>query len=1367
MFVNTNTFFAKQMNKKYDGIALVAVLAVLTVLALLAALFAVNLRIEQKMAHTNLIALQNNLLVISASEHAEALLEADKNVFDSKEDIWYLSNDQQIFYVKDETGMIIGRYKLSINDESGKINVNTANLRLNKKSIPAFSKHTGPSKVALNSVNNGGTLLSSSAAKKMVLWRYGKNHCPGRANFDDNGNAAFLSQDGVDNDGDGLIDEIDEGIDEPEECTHPIAYGDDRYFSSIDELAGVISLTQPAMQFLKKNATGFSIEGEPVSNKPVNVSASSPRKLLRAFKDAKLHTEYKVSKLRNLACNISDYADENNVLATLGNAYGVEAVCFNEILANDGSVIAPVQAYDKNIKLGEKRVPRAGAAFTPLYSSYNVSKNPDNPSLVMYNRNRRDSKSWYVCNKPRFLTSLAGTTARIRLDESEFNANGLATSSERKKMLSDYKKVSGGRWPVNLYKGGYIEFPYDNEDFLTDEINFPGVDRKHMYVGAALFKIVRSGPKVGEFTIETKGYDALPDGNSRSRVFDPKHYKKNAFARPLANFTNAHCNLTGWQYFDISGDWTSWENISEQWIFPAELPEIFELNPNTYYKVSIHSRSDNFDDPIWGDERNFVEYYVESKNLDTDGDYNTSSSAEMWRRRFPYMEGMPQRTSGKATMPIVLTSSDECTARAGMQRISRLYSVMFTRPEVIELKNVSKKPISLRNWTLVSNSGSLNIDISKFTQSLQYYGTTKGNISDNPVIGPGGYFYIVNDEAIFDYEFGSSKNGKWGTVSTEQTPVFPIDKKTLWGIHYKIQKVDAEGSWNNAQSSIQVANENWQPDQLKGEFIEIVKKDTPPFPDDLHNADGIRLMITRNTKNKIYFEGVYLPVPDAANYGAGEGGEYVTTKDEFYICGLPRKGGFVSLTLKNEYNQICSRTAKYGDVTGNSPGRKNEGWSTEKVDPTHYTWLPNKNPTFSGIKIHCRNKAAPRTGVPDTIIKNRNFVSKAELLNVKKSQDWENIGDAKGIYESRNLMKKLAPTITTDSYILCADARNSHKQGWKLAGGSVVFTKRGILKAKNTNWKNGTWIGHSLKFITGKLAGESFPIADNSKNTVSVFLPGVHKNVRFSPSEGDQFALGPAYSSPLYYTENDGEPGVWEWQLNNINPNGKYELSLRGLNDSISTTEFLEENHNAKLDVELWDFDEKSFVKLRERSQYNKNDLLYVGNISKPFISNDGKIRIQITPHNLQNQDCSGKAWFNFAVLSPKRVCGRININTATEKVLLALDGITKPLAKNIAEGIGFSGKCNLKPYSSVGDLLNIKGMTPETFYLLCPQTTVRSAAFSAEITAETLKNTENKNIHNLDNNNVEGKTTATYYFEREKNDDGTRWNIKLIHKTK
>jgi len=1364
------------------GIALVAVLAVLTVLALLAALFAVNMRMEQRMSRSTLDAAQRQLLLLSASEHARCLLAFDGNDYDSYDDTWGAAPVAGAANAPDDadargsaqggnwhrvragTGELVGRYQLAVHDESGKVNVNAANLRTRKdESLPAWQKAVGTSRIALNSDKGDGTALSLGAAKKLLRWRYGKNRRPGRARFDDNDNAMLFAQDGIDNDADGIVDEVDEGIDEPGEYTHSSSRGDDQAFDSIDEVSGVLGLSPRARRGLMSRVTVHSLEAESRAYKPRNVNSSTPRAMFRSFKDAKLHTQYEESDLRALACNIVDYADENHALGTLGNTYGVEAVCFNEILANDGTVIAPVQAYDDNIELGEKRVPRAGAPFSPLRSSYNMSKDRENPSIVMYNRNRVAAREWFVFDKARFLSSLEGATARIRLDERDLNIRlaGEDSPAARRRMLDAYNRASGGTWPVDLFRNGYIDFPYDDEDFLDDETHFPGVERKHMYVGAARFKIVRSGPRPGEFEIETKGYDTLPVGNCRSYEFDPDHYKKAAYTRHLHSFTNAHCHLISWQYFDISGDWTPRANISEQWIFPGELPDIFHLEPNTHYTVSIHSRSDNFDDPIWGDERDFVEYFVESDKLDTDGNCRARSSAEMWRRRFPYMEGVPQRTTGKGSMPIVLTSSDLCTAADSRQRISRLYSVMFTRPEVIELKNASDLPVSIRNWTLVANSGSLNVDISRITEAMQYGATARGNVCENPSIDAGGYFYIVNDATLFDYEFGSSKNGKWGTVSSEKTPVFAIDKKTLWGIHYHIKKVDAEGKWYNARSSIQVANESWAPDMLKGEFIEIVKKDTLPFRDNLHNADGIRLMITRNTRNRLFFEGVYLPVPDSANYGAGEGGEYVTTKDEFYICGLPKRGGFVSLTLKNEYDQVCARTAEYGDVTGGRGGRRNEGWSSEKVDPSHYTWKSNRTPTFGGTPRKCHNRAAPRTGVPSVVVRNRPFVSKAELMLVRKPQDWENIGDAKSVYESRNLLRSLTRATTTDGIALYANARNSHKQGWQLAGGAVASAKRGMLSAKDARWRNSTWKGHTLRFASGPMAGEAFPVADNSRKSVSVFLPGTPRGAAFRPRAGDEFVLGPGYVSPLYYTENEGEPGVWEWQVPGIDPGKTYRLSIHGLSDSIKTTEFLEENHNAGFEVKLWNFETGCFERVASRVQYNKGDQAAIAGISAPYISADSKIRMQLTPHNLQHQDSSGKAWFNYAYISPRRVQGRINVNTATKEVLSALHGVSKTLAANIANGTDRAGKRSLKPYRTVGDLLNVKGMTADAYYLICPQVTVRSASFSGEITAEVIKDTGADGTFDADaGDEVSSSESVICYFDREKNEEGPEWKV-------
>ncbi len=50
------------------------------------------------------------------------------------------------------------------------------------------------------------------------------------------------------------------------------------------------------------------------------------------------------------------------------------------------------------------------------------------------------------------------------------------------------------------------------------------------------------------------------------------------------------------------------------------------------------------------------------------------------------------------------------------------------------------------------------------------------------------------------------------------------------------------------------------------------------------------------------------------------------------------------------------------------------------------------------------------------------------------------------------------------------------------------------------------------------------------------------------------------------FWRKNGDEGIWEWKNKRLSRND-YGLYLHGLNDSIDTTEFLEENHNAQLDV--------------------------------------------------------------------------------------------------------------------------------------------------------------------------------------------------------
>ena len=69
------------------------------------------------------------------------------------------------------------------------------------------------------------------------------------------------------------------------------------------------------------------------------------------------------------------------------------------------------------------------------------------------------------------------------------------------------------------------------------------------------------------------------------------------------------------------------------------------------------------------------------------------------------------------------------------------------------------------------------------------------------------------------------------------------------------------------------------------------------------------------------------------------------------VLGLPHSGGIVSLTLKNEYDQVCARTVDYGEVEVTDLDV-----STEKIDPTKTTWVKRQKPSIGGTENKAENR---------------------------------------------------------------------------------------------------------------------------------------------------------------------------------------------------------------------------------------------------------------------------------------------------------------------------------------------------------------------------------------------------------------------------
>ena len=261
--------------------------------------------------------------------------------------------------------------------------------------------------------------------------------------------------------------------------------------------------------------------------------------------------------------------------------------------------------------------------------------------------------------------------------------------------------------------------------------------------------------------------------------------------------------------------------------------------------------------------------------------------------------------------------------------------------------------------------------------------------------------------------------------------------------------------------------------------------------------------------------------------------------------------------------------------------------------------------------------------------------------------------------------------------------------------------------------------------------------------------------------KGDSFNVGPGYGSAMFYTRQPQDKGEWEWKDKDL-VKQPYGLYIFGLNDSIKTTEFLEENHNATLKVEVYNFEKNEYEEFPKTSngerdnndpyqiavprhlQYNKSDGFFCGMIGPEHISSKSGIRIRLTPSGLHDSECSGFAWFDYAYLTPCSTQGQININTANPRVLASLPGINNKLAADIYRGVSQSGKADLKPYKNITDILSVRGMNVERYAKICSLITTRSDQFRVRILAQSLNDID----HDGEFNEAKGDYITSYTID-------------------
>ena len=181
----------------------------------------------------------------------------------------------------------IGRYALSIQDESGKADLNAG--------------QADPSPLTLGAVNltvlleQAGIVSAHAVAQAIERYRDGEDQRPGVG--------------GVDDDADGAIDEADE--------YQPMALrGDDRRLDSLEDLAAIADLNAQDIRRLSRLATVYSwdLNVGVTGTARVNVNTATAEELLSVLFDAGVRDPWQA------AVNIADYVDPDVEMSRLAKS---------------------------------------------------------------------------------------------------------------------------------------------------------------------------------------------------------------------------------------------------------------------------------------------------------------------------------------------------------------------------------------------------------------------------------------------------------------------------------------------------------------------------------------------------------------------------------------------------------------------------------------------------------------------------------------------------------------------------------------------------------------------------------------------------------------------------------------------------------------------------------------------------------------------------------------------------------------------------------------------------------------------------------------------------------------------------------------
>lgn len=379
-----------------SGSALVLAIGVLALLAILAIAFVTLMRIEERIGRGSFELIQAKSLASAGLHYAIAILEKDLSddkaantpanpqLFDSLDEEWVSTfsgtdvdldkngaADSQWIYIRKTTSPaspIIGRFAILIQDEAGKINLNTAGPGNQNEGWTPYEVDLG----AIPGIGSGSPAILRT---RILNYRNGANTSPGAVisgpapyYADDNNNNTALGGDGIDNNGTSGIDEMNEGENSPDEYDSEFPYSDDRPFSSVEELAGITGIGNTIVQAAKNYATVWSYDLNQYWDSTAWTRKINLNHLVSTGQLYGLNL-IAASNLYRLAANIIDDSDRdiyptfitsNKSSPSSSNSYlGLEGIQFNEIMTqtspvtrqNDGNNVNRASAWPASTTL--------------------------------------------------------------------------------------------------------------------------------------------------------------------------------------------------------------------------------------------------------------------------------------------------------------------------------------------------------------------------------------------------------------------------------------------------------------------------------------------------------------------------------------------------------------------------------------------------------------------------------------------------------------------------------------------------------------------------------------------------------------------------------------------------------------------------------------------------------------------------------------------------------------------------------------------------------------------------------------------------------------------------------------------------------